>query len=386
MNAYKTIALVMSGGSALGSYQAGAYAALHERGIEPDWIAGASAGAINGAIICGSAVEHRSARLEAFWQPAPRDQRKPADAWSPLQETARRTLAAAATLASGRAGVFAPHLPFATYWDRFFGRERASLYDATPLSETLERLVDFDRLNAGSPRLQVTAVDVRSGDDVVFDTAHDRITSGHIRASSALMPAFPPVEVAGRLLADAGFSANLPIDTVLGNPPTGPLLCIALDLLPQEAPDPATFGEMTSRVQDLIFASQSRRALAAWQAIYDERVAKASGDGETPSITVLRLAYADQSNEVSGKAFDFSPLSARGRWDAGYKDMADALTLMNAGEVASGRPGLTVLRLDRETHDGLPALRQVRETLVPTRGSTADGSMGSSAASEPVAA
>lgn len=367
MRSFAKIALVMSGGSALGSYQAGAYEALHEHRIEPDWIVGASAGAINGAIICGSLAEHRLAQLEEFWQPAQRSDPKPPAAGSHMQETVRRTIAAGSTLAAGRAGVFAPRLPFGAYWDRFLGREPASLYDATPLSATLERLVDFERLNAGRPRFQATAVDVRSGEDVVFDTAYDEITSEHLRASAALMPAFPPVEVAGRLLADAGLSANLPIDAVFANPPAGKLLCIALDLLPQEAPDPATLGETMNRVQDLIFASQSRRAFAAWQTIFDERVAKAESDRETPSITVLRLAYSDQTDEVSGKAFDFSPLSARARWDSGRKDMADALTLMNAGQVETGQPGLAVFKLDRETPGGSPVLRFVRESLVPSR-------------------
>lgn len=213
----------------------------------------------------------------------------------------------------------------------------------------------------------------RSGEDVVFDTAHEKITSEHLRASAALIPAFPPVEVSGRLLANTGMSANLPIDAVFANPPAGKLLCIALDLLPQEAPDPATLGETTNRVQDLIFANQSRRAFAAWQAIFDERVAKAESDREPPSITVLRLAYSDQRDEVSGKAFDFSPLSARARWDVGRNDMADALALMNSGQVETGQPGLTVFKLDRETPARSSVLRPVRESLVPARRPT-DGS------------
>lgn len=369
MNAFDNVALVMSGGSALGSYQAGAWEALQEHGIAPDWIVGTSAGAINGAIICGSEAEHRLARLAEFWQPAPRSDPKAPTAWSHMQETARRTIAAAGTLAYGRPGVFAPYRPFGAYWDRLLGREQASLYDARPLSDTLEHLVDFDRLNAGCPRLQVTAVDVRSGEDVVFDTDIDTITSAHVRASSALMPVFPPVEVAGRLLADAGLSANLPIDAILANPPAGKLLCIALDLLPQAAPEPTTLGETTNRVQDLIFASQSRRTLAAWQTIFDERTAKAQSDGETPSIMVLRLAYSDQSYEVSGKAFDFSALSARARWNAGHKDMGEALALMNTGQVTTGQPGLTVFKLEREPPEGLPVLRPLRKTLTPAPGS-----------------
>jgi predicted acylesterase/phospholipase RssA len=49
----------MQGGGAPGSYQAGAYQALHEAGIEPDWVIGTSIGAINGAIIAGNKVVDR---------------------------------------------------------------------------------------------------------------------------------------------------------------------------------------------------------------------------------------------------------------------------------------------------------------------------------------
>jgi len=40
------VALVLQGGGALGAYQAGVYQALHEAGIEPDWVCGVSIGAI----------------------------------------------------------------------------------------------------------------------------------------------------------------------------------------------------------------------------------------------------------------------------------------------------------------------------------------------------
>src|SRR3712207_5446702 len=51
----ETVAMVLSGGVALGAYQAGAYVALHEAGGPyPVWFAGSSTGAINTAIITGN--------------------------------------------------------------------------------------------------------------------------------------------------------------------------------------------------------------------------------------------------------------------------------------------------------------------------------------------
>src|SRR4029077_1946484 len=65
---FDRIALVLSGGGALGAYQAGAYAALENRGVRPNWIAGTAIGAINGAIIAGNLPHERVLRLRQFWQ------------------------------------------------------------------------------------------------------------------------------------------------------------------------------------------------------------------------------------------------------------------------------------------------------------------------------
>src|ERR1700761_974707 len=61
------LALILQGGGALGAYQAGVYQALHEAGLEPDWVAGVSIGAVNSALIAGNPPERRLERLEEFW-------------------------------------------------------------------------------------------------------------------------------------------------------------------------------------------------------------------------------------------------------------------------------------------------------------------------------
>src|ERR1700751_6181479 len=80
---FDRIALVLSGGAALGAYQAGAYAALENSGIRPNWIAGTAIGAINAAIIAGHLPHERVLRLRQFWreltkQAATRRARNPA--------------------------------------------------------------------------------------------------------------------------------------------------------------------------------------------------------------------------------------------------------------------------------------------------------------------
>ena len=78
------IVLVMQGGGAPGSYQAGVYQALHEAGIEPDWVVGTSIGAINGAIIVGNQVSDRVERLKDFWERLDKSIAPPFIAWTDI--------------------------------------------------------------------------------------------------------------------------------------------------------------------------------------------------------------------------------------------------------------------------------------------------------------
>lgn len=355
------VALVLSGGNALASYQAGAYQALHEQGIEPDWISGASAGAINGALICGNPPDRRLPALTELWKPAP-DGAGGDDSY-PTTEKYRRTVAAAEVMAGGMPHLFVPRRLFGPWWNPFGNPEPSSLYDSTPLRATLQRLLDFDLLNSNAIRFSAGAVDIETGEDMQFDTAERRLEPDHIRASAALLPAFSPVEIDGRLLGDAGISANLPLDAVLSDLPERPLLCIAIDLLPLRGDRPQTLGDATCRVQDLIFASQSRRALAAWQAIFDERAKR----GKPVSATVIHVAYSDQRQEVSGKAFDFSPRTAAGRWRSGYRDVTEALGAFKANGGLTPEPGFSVYRQQRD-ESGRTSLQKVRPGLGPRRG------------------
>lgn len=328
------VVLVLAGGNALGAYQAGVYQALEEMGIEPDWIVGTSAGAINGAIIASNAPEQRLARLTELWRPKTPTDGWP-DMWAAFPDTWRRTSEALGTLLAGRRGMFTP------LGTSLFGNSGGTpaIYDTGPLAATLATLVDLDRLNAGAIRYTSTAVDLESGADVAFDIQERAITIDHIRASAALAPAFPAVEIDGRLFVDGGLSANLALDPVLSVPAERPTLCIAVDLLPISGPRPDTLGEVVGRTQNLIFACQSRRTIARWQEVY----ATSAAHREQP-VTLVRLAYADQHREVAGKAMDFSPESVRYRWDAGYRDGIELAASLTSGAVTVSGEGLTIVQ------------------------------------------
>lgn len=323
------IALVLAGGNALGAYQAGVYEALHEAGISPDWVVGTSAGAMNGAIIAGNAPADILSRLSDLWRPD-RTGAIGAFAWDGMIDSWRRSGEVIATLFGGRRGLFAP------LGTALAERDTPALYDTTPLAHTLARLVDFDRLNDGRVRYMVQAVALDTGAEVVFDNGRDRITPDHIRASCAMPPAFPPVAIDGELYVDGGLAANLPLDPMLAQPGDGPLLCIAVDLLPLAGPRAPTIGGMISRTQDLVFAAQSRRTLTRWQDHYAIAPEMAQA-----SVTLVQLRYAEQQDEVAGKALDFSPRSVRGRWDAGLRDARALVAALAEGAIPLGSRGLT---------------------------------------------
>lgn len=329
---------MLSGGSALGAYQAGVYEALHGAGLRPDFISGGSAGAINGALIAGNAPDERVARLRDYWRPS-----SIAAADDGAVDDWRRTLAVQTAMIAGRADTFTQRGLLGLGWP--FEEAAPSVLDTGTLGAAMERLVDFERLNGGTPRFSVAAVDLETGEDVIFDTVRDRFRPDHIRASAALLPAFPPVEIDGRLLADAGISANLPLDVVLRDLADERLLVIAVDLLPLAGLRPRTVTEAASRLQDLNFATQSRRAIDFWRRIFAERLACAGKP--VPTVTLVHLIYADQHREVVGKAFDFSPATLRDRWDKGARDATAMLAMLRDGSIGvTDSPGLHVHRVE----------------------------------------
>jgi NTE family protein len=313
-------ALVLGGGNALGAYHAGAFEILHEHGQQPDWIVGASIGAATAAIIAGNAPDDQLPKLRQFWAEATQQTtRTPSQLLKPRQ--IYNGLHAVLALAWGRPSIFRHRLP--GLWSALpWMPNDVALFDHAPLRDTMERLVDFDRLNSGRTRLTIGCVDLESGQEVFFDTERDVIRPEHILASAAILPAFPPVEVDGRLLCDAGYTINLPLDPLFTTEPDRDLLCIALDLFSVQAHRPASLDAVLERANDLIFASAPRRAIAALRREYALRQ-ELRPDG--PAVTLLHLAYQAGADELAAKSFDYSPSSVRDRWEAGRKDMAAGL-------------------------------------------------------------
>ena len=245
---FECIALLLQGGGALGAYQAGVYEALAEADLHPDWIAGISIGAINGALIAGNAPEARVDKLRAFWE---RVTAKPYCDWSESLFLTKgdavrewlNQMSAYIALVSGASDFFTPRFP-APWLHPPGTMEATSAYDTGCLKATLEQLIDFDRINADRTRLSVGAVNVRSGNFVYFDNTTHRIGPDHIMASAALPPGFPAVEIDGEHYWDGGLVSNTPLQWVVDGRPHLDTLIFQVDLWSARGELPGTLAEV----------------------------------------------------------------------------------------------------------------------------------------------
>ncbi|ODU11630.1 MAG: hypothetical protein BGP22_10930 [Variovorax sp. 67-131] len=368
-------ALVLQGGGALGAYQAGVFAALSETELEPHWIAGVSIGAINAALIAGNAPEHRVDRLREFWHLVSSGPSQRLPSWFGDRATQNQWSATMASMV-GIPGFFEPR-----YSPAFLMGGAAPLlsyYDTSPLKSTLERLVDFDRINACEARFSVGAVNVRTGNSVYFDNTRQLIGPEHIMASGALPPGFAPVSIDGDDYWDGGIVSNTPLQYVLDlHPRTEPLVVLQVDLFNARGEMPHTMAGVMERQKDITYSSRTRMntdALAAnmnlQQAIADLITKLPANLRKDPSvlavqsqlthepIDIFHLIYRDKPYELESKDYEFSRAAVEEHWESGVRDMrstlahpellrADAtvngVTTFDLGEHGSGRvkrPGL----------------------------------------------
>ncbi|HYC45717.1 MAG TPA: patatin-like phospholipase family protein [Burkholderiales bacterium] len=356
-------AIVFSGGIGLGAYQAGAYAALHEHEtLRPDWLAGSSVGAVNAAVIAGSAPEERVDRLRELWSTADAWQElAPSQALAPGFDSWRHVRNWASVMRTrilGSPGHFQPRLLMQPF-ERF-----RSLYDLAPLRARIEKLVDFGRLNSREIRFAVVATDIETGDPVQFDTAKgDRITTDHLLASCGYLPEFAPVEIDGRMLGDGGLSANAPIEAVMLERDRDDCerVCFVLDLFARDGARPAGLEAALARKNDLIFGNQTYLRLealrreseiaAALSHARERLPADAKHDFQTtparPRVrAVLYLSYRAPPEEAGPeKTFDLSRATVTDRWHAGELDMAEAVRRL--GQMPGESAGMSLLPIRR---------------------------------------
>ncbi|ANY78779.1 hypothetical protein BB934_11525 [Microvirga ossetica] len=351
---FERLALVLQGGGALGAYQGGVYQALAEADLHPNWIGGISIGAINAAIIAGNPPKERVARLRAFWEritaPPP---------WMPSIGTSMlgalefgseflHTLVnqtqACTTLMNGAPGFFFPRqLP------PFLGSaniETNSFYDVGPLRETLEELVDFDRINAQETRFAIGAVNIRTGNLEFFDNAERTLEPEHIMASGALPPGFPAVQVGGDYYWDGGLVSNTPLQWLRDSRPRQDSLVFQVDLWSARGEIPHDLVGIDLRQKDIRFSSRTRKntdqfkqeqrlrraAHRLLQLVSDQDLLNADSEmallrakADETVHNIVHLIYRAKSYEGSSKDYEFSRETMEEHWSAGYEDTARTL-------------------------------------------------------------
>ena len=359
------IVVVLQGGGALGAYQAGVYHALHDAGIEPDWLIGTSIGAINAALIVGNAPSDRIAALEEFWR---RMTQKPF--WGPwsLWPRVSQYMAYGTTLASGLPNFFAPnplaflspHLPL--------GADNAGYYSTAPLEATLSDLVDFSRIAENKPRLTVGAAHVTTSQMRYFDSRETPIGVKHILASGALPPAFPAVRINGELYWDGGILSNTPAEVVFDDYPRHDSLVFAVHMWNPVGREPETMWDVLHRQKDIQYSSRVashirrqadihrlRRVVRELSAFLPAEmkdraeVKELMAYGCPTRMHVVRLLAPPFDSEDHTKDVDFSLSGIKRRWDAGYEKTVRTLSRA-PWTLEEGMEGVFLHELD-DTHE-----------------------------------
>jgi NTE family protein len=336
----KKVALVLQGGGALGSYQAGVYEALASSEYVPDWVAGISIGAVNAAIIAGNAPENRVVQLRRFWEEVTsRSQIWWPSVLAPLAE-AKRRLSSLAALMFGQPGFFAPR-PMLD-WISF--PNITSYYNTESLKSTLERLVDFDRINAKAMRFSVGAVNARTGSLTFFDNDTIAIHPEHVMASAALPPGFPAVEIDGEHCWDGGLISNTPLQYVLDYLPRRSRLSFQVDLFHAHGRVPTNLEEVNEREKDIRYSGRTRAGTEALRVKHDvrhninalhEMLPQELKDtpqaqwlynfGCVTTMDIVQLIYRPRDPQGAAKDYEFGRATMNARWAQGYSDARTTL-------------------------------------------------------------
>jgi NTE family protein len=318
--------LIMQGGGSLGAFGCGVYKALVKKKIRIDVVAGTSIGAVNAAIIVGSKSGHPENDLEDFWEEIAESNHSiipdsftvDYDNHTNLYVTKKVPSASTNAAIFGVPKMFIPRwLQWDTTYYSLYGKEKEKdpnmmddekrslpsslysyfdirswtyLYDHTPLSKTLEKYIDYKKLNLArkkeeSPevlRLIITAVDVLTAKPLIFDNTKMEIKPKHILASSGYpIYGFPWIQVednnntnggvgdasngsgsSSTYAWDGSLLSNTPIREVLNMSPRNDKNIFVVENYPRRVSRlPSNMAEVESRAKDILFCDKNMETL-----------------------------------------------------------------------------------------------------------------------------
>ncbi|TDR30909.1 patatin-like phospholipase family protein [Hydromonas duriensis] len=370
LSQYERVALVLQGGGALGSYQAGAVEGLLSAGVQLDWIAGISIGALNTAIIAGNPPEQRVAALKGFWNTIctanfSAGLTAPFTQWlhnaNQLTRGVFSAFEATRTLFEGQKGFFSPRVPLPFMGAR--APDEVSYYTTAALRETLLKYADFDLINTGNIRVSVGAVNVRTGNFVYFDNQDTTLTPEHFMASGALPPGFPAVKIDGEYYWDGGLVSNTPLSHIVDDLSSKDTLIFQVDLWKAQGALPNNFLDISERTKEIQYSSRTRMVTDVMRqrhqnrqmirALLDRIPAKARDDvckeaaallADDARVNIIHLIYQDKQYEGHYKDYEFSPETMQEHWNSGLVDIEKTLACPSFFELPDSDEGFT-------THD-----------------------------------
>jgi NTE family protein len=282
--------LIFQGGGSLGAFGCGVFKALLKKNVKIDIVAGTSIGGINAAIIAGSVnKEHPEHTLEEFWLELAEnsvDLVNPISKWlkdklrvdfvraaknhlSTTDETNSK-LSTISSILYGNDKFFIPRwrADYALKDPQYFNPLKWTyLYDHSPLTKTLEKYIDYDKLCPnGSPyvRLIITAVNILTAESLAFDSSKQRITAKHILATCGYPSYnFPWVEVEPGVFAwDGGLLSNTPFSEVIDASPIIDKRLFFVENYPARIERlPNNLVEVYHRTRDIMFSDKSQYSI-----------------------------------------------------------------------------------------------------------------------------
>ena len=284
--------LILQGGGSLGAFACGVFKAFAKKNIKFDIISGTSIGAINGAIATGSKNDNPAKDLEEFWiEIAESSVNVIPDMFSfdYFDQTHQLDLkrSSSASLNAAIFGVPKFFVPRWFNWNAFqsknahdtniFPSQWTYMYDNTPLEKTLEKYIDFKKLsphvkkgentnnngnndnNSSIPRLIITAVDVLSGQPIIFDSYKIQIQMKHLLATIGYPQyGFPWVDVDDGVYAwDGSLLSNTPVREVMISSPSSDKNIFIIENYPRKIDRlPTNMSEVQSRAKDIMFTDK----------------------------------------------------------------------------------------------------------------------------------
>jgi NTE family protein len=318
---YKPIenVLILQGGGSLGAFGCGVFKALAKRNIKIDIVAGTSIGAVNAAIIAGGKDTGSSEQLlEQFWLELSdsyvdldhdahfffpffpnfglgaqllynlyddyyysyfrfnkrKDEEGEVEAHRAINEDKIAKMKQMISFYSS--AIFGNDKMFKPRWNpeymlsdpEYFTPEKWTyLYDHSPLSRTLDKYIDYDKLNPnGKPnaRLIITATNVLTAEPLVFDSSKQQITPKHILASSGYpLYNFPWIELEKGIYAwDGGLLSNTPLREVIDGSPVKDKCIFLVENYPKKIDVlPENLLEVYHRTRDIIFCDKTASSI-----------------------------------------------------------------------------------------------------------------------------